>query len=75
MPVVKMADALSAEDLLGHLRENPAKNGSAFTAVRVILQSPETVNRWARAIEALPGDYRLKIVDPYTFMALYARSH
>lgn len=75
MPVVQMVDCGSAADLLGRLQENPAENGSAFTAARVILKSPETVNDWVREIEAQPGDYRLKIVDPYTFMELYALAH
>lgn len=75
IPVVQMVDCSSAADLLGRLRENPAENGSAFTAARVILQSPEAVNNWAREIGAQPGDYRLKIVDPYTFMELYTQAH
>jgi len=75
MPVVQMHDCGSAADLLARLDKNPQGNGSAFTAARVILQSPETVNNWAEEINAAHPEYKLKIVDPYTFMALYAKNH
>ena len=73
MPVVQMHDCGSAADLASHLNENPEKTGNAFTAARVILKSPAEVANWAEEINTEHPEYKLKIVDPYTFMALYAR--
>ena len=73
MPVVQMHDCGSAADLASHLNENPEKTGNAFTAARVILKSPSEVANWAEEINTEHPEYKLKIVDPYTFMALYAR--
>lgn len=71
---IKMV-ATGAADLALHLAGNPDVTGSAFTAARVILKSPEQVLRWVEKINTAHPEYKLKIIDPYTFMALYAQSH
>ena len=75
MPVVQMFDCGSAADLIAHLSGNLQDTGSTFTAARVILKSPAQVNRWVAEINASQTPYNIKIVDPYTFMALYAQKN
>lgn len=75
MPISGMADCAGAADITARLDPNPAENGSRFTAFRVILKSPETVNDWLAEIRAASPDCRVKVVDPYTFMALYAQAN
>lgn len=73
IPVVQMNDCSNIADLVSNLSENQQETGNEFSALRVILRAPAEVKSWVDEIDASAADYNLKIVDPYTFMKLYAQ--
>ncbi|MEI6579128.1 MAG: hypothetical protein WCN92_06635 [Eubacteriales bacterium] len=75
MPVVQMYDCDSADGLASHFSKNPVKDGSRFTAIRVVLKPPAAVKSWIEEINTGHPEYKLKLVDPYTFMALYSQAN
>lgn len=75
MPVMQMSDCGSADNLKECLSKKPAKDGNTYTAIRVVLKSPSVVKSWVEEINASSPDYKVKIIDPYTFMALYSKAN